>query len=128
MSNKLIFFLIVAIGIAAATFFILEREPQITSDELVKSEIEGYPSQFCTIVFPNIAECVTFSPDDCKDIATPAITACTEDQKATLKSSYSKIDAAEEYKKIGDCFQQNMHDTLMGQYIVPSEECWQKMR
>lgn len=127
MSNKMIIILLLVLSITIPAIFIYRDRQGMSIKELNEWIITGYTKQFCSVVFPQLADCVTLASTGCEAVATQTITACTNEYVADGKF-FSPEEAQEKYKEAGMCFQRNMHDIIMQQYLVSSEVCKQKMK
>jgi hypothetical protein len=102
------------------------EEDSITKDALRAWIQVGYAKQFCNVIYPNVANCLTIDPNQCISFANqqlePCIDSITKDLSATINSEDSKTI----YKSVSRCFEENMRKGLLEKYLVNTKECKDK--
>jgi hypothetical protein len=124
----MLIFSVILLAIIVGFVYLKGTHTKISKEELIATIKTGYPQQFCNVIFPQIKTCVTLKDTECINFATSAIELCINDMQSSFDASYDKEAAREIYKKISNCYERNLHDTLMQKYVIPDEKCWNMMR
>lgn len=120
-----------SVGLAVLTiigvYFVFKPpEDTITKDALRAWIQVGYAKQFCDVIYPNVANCLTIDPNQCISFANqqlqPCIDSITKDLADTIKSEDSKTI----YKSVSQCFEKNMRNGLLEKYLLNTPECHNK--
>ncbi len=100
---------------------------KVTHSVLLNRIRAGYPDQFCQVIFPRIANCVSLAQPNCKSIASAQLEPCINKMQDNIPSSTSAENAKKIYDSLSKCFADNMHQTLLQNYYVDKPECAQIM-
>lgn len=103
------------------------RDPKVSQEQVIKWINEGYPAQFCTAIYPHLADCMTFSIAECEGIAASQIQPCVNELLETIPQSMTKKESQGFYRSASACFEKNMHKHLYNNYLVNTPECRQRM-
>lgn len=103
--------------------------PEKVSQEQVLEWIQdGYPSQFCTTIYPKLADCVSFTVTECEAIAEQQVQPCIDAIVQEMPQTMTKQESEKYYRSTSACFEKNMHQHLLDQYVIDSDECRQRMQ
>lgn len=127
LKNKLFVALLIA-GIAVLGSFLLRWLPKKLDPSNLVIKIEnGYTSQFCNIIYPQLSNCVTLPISDCPIVAKEQINICIKQNADKLQNASNKEEANKLYDGLGECFAKNMHDLILQKYLINTPECQQKL-
>jgi len=113
--------------IIVATFFIFKPAEDTIAKDALRSWIQvGYAKQFCNVVYPNLANCLTIDPRQCLAFANQQLQPCIDSITANLSDTINREDGKTIYKSVSQCFAQNMHKGLLEKYLVDTPECHAK--
>ncbi len=121
--NKLFILLIVLLVIVFVGVCARGTHKEITQTKFIAWVTEGYSQQFCRVIYPRVANCVTFQHKDCIEIASDQINSCVESKKSSLPGTLSDVDAQKTYSTFADCFEKNMHKKIVQDYLIKTPEC-----
>lgn len=120
--SKLFIVLIIAIILALVGIYLKVLPNYVSRDSLMKKINTSYPLQFCNVIYPHIAHCVTFSAAQCQDIAKPEIASCVA-ADTSVPNLLTNTEAQKRYESYSECFANKMHETILKQYAVQTPEC-----
>ena len=120
--NKLFILLIIAILAALVGIYLKVMPKYVGRDNLVNKINSSYPVQFCNVIYPHIATCVTFTASQCQDIAKPQIAACVA-ADTSIPSVLTSDDAQKRYESYSKCFATKMHELILQKYVVQTPQC-----
>jgi hypothetical protein len=124
LKNKLIILLVGAALLAVFSYWRYDsRKQTYTQDQLFAWIEQGYSRQFCSVVFPNIANCVTATVEQCPQIVRNALAQCVANLKVGLGGRIAKGEAEDVYKRAAVCFEMNIHTNIMQEFLVQTQEC-----
>lgn len=119
------FFLVVLIALAiVGTYFIFKPTENTMTKDALKAWIQvGYAKQFCTVVYPNVASCLTIDANQCLAFANQQLQPCIESITNNLSDTINSEDSKTIYKSVSQCFEENMHKGLLEEYVINTPEC-----
>jgi len=115
--------LIIILGI----WWFKKPSDQISQEDLLSRVQRGYTQQFCNVIFPRIANCVTANAERCPNLVAKHLDGCLLQLKLDLPSSVGNEEGKAIYEKIGACFEKGIHDDLVKNYMINTDECRLKL-
>lgn len=120
---------IIVVALAAAGYFWYSKlKAQVKQSSIISWVKNGYAQQFCSVIYPHLANCLTLSATDCNKVATAQINACIDASKSDLPESTDQKNAKKIYDSFRQCFQSKMHDAILQSYAVDTPECLQRLK
>lgn len=127
LKNK--FFLVFLFAGALLLLSIIMRPShKVDQDKMAEWITQGYAKQFCSVIYPNIAKCVTLQVSQCLATASNVAAGCVTARKADLPDSANQTEAKKIYDEFGSCFIDGMHDLIQQKYLVETPECQQLLK
>lgn len=121
--NKFFLF-VLSVLVVGGAFIMFRPASETMSKDAMKAWIQvGYAKQFCDVVYPNVASCLTIDANQCLSFANQQLEPCIESITANLPEVIANEDSKTIYKSVSQCFEQNMHKVLLEQYLVETPEC-----
>ena len=125
--NKL-FLLFLAAGLVLLFSIYMRPGSPVKQDKMQEWIAQGYSKQFCSSVYPKIANCLTLQISQCLSVASKEIAICVTDRKDDIPSSATQAEAKEIYNSFKGCFARRMHNQLMQNYVVNTADCYEMMK
>ncbi len=120
--------LIIGCALVALSFWWgYKNSDQVSQERVLQWIQQGYPSQFCTAIYPNLKDCVNFSVQQCETIAAEQLQPCVDELATKIPQSMTKTESNRYYGEASFCFEQNMHQHILEKYLIDSDECRQRM-
>src|SRR5688572_24159780 len=116
--NKFFLVALIALLIAGLYFMFRPTADKLTKDALIAWIQVGYAKQFCSVVYPNVANCLTINSDQCISFANQQLQPCIDSITKNLENTINTEDSKTIYKSVSQCFEQNMHKGLLEKYLV----------
>lgn len=107
---------------------VMRPSHKVNQDQIAEWITQGYAKQFCAVIYPNIAKCVTLQVSQCLATASSVAAGCVTDRKSDLPKSANQTEAKKIYDDVGPCFINGMHDLLHQKYLVETPECQEKLK
>lgn len=99
----------------------------IKQQDLLSKIQGGYTQQFCGVIFPRIAGCVSITAEKCPNLVAKHLDACLLQLKLDLPTAVTAAEGKVIYDKVGECFQKDIHDDLTTNFMANTEECRQRL-
>lgn len=125
--NKL-FLVFLFAGAILLTSIIMRPSHKVSQDKIAEWITQGYAKQFCSVIYPNLAKCITLQVSQCLTTASSMAAGCVTQHKNELPPSANQDEAKKIYDQFGQCFIDGMHDLLLQKYMVNTPECQQKLQ
>jgi hypothetical protein len=115
-----------ALIILCVYFTFKPTEDTITKDALRTWIQVGYAKQFCNVIYPNVANCITIDSNQCISFANQQLEPCIDSIIKNLAATIKSEDSKTIYNSVSQCFEENMRKGLLEKYLVNTKECRDK--
>jgi len=122
------FFLVgLAVLVILGVYFLFKPTEDIITKDALRAWIQvGYAKQFCGVIYPNVANCLTIDSNQCISFANQQLQPCIDSITKDLPDVVKSADSKTIYKSISQCFEENMRKGLLEKYLINSQECRDK--
>lgn len=118
---------IVILAVTALWVWYTRPVNSISRVELLAWIETGYTAQFCSVIYPHFADCVTVTKDSCAGLVAVTLNPCLEELAGSLPDKIEPADKQKYYTQAGACFEANIHAELLQNHLIDSPECRQKL-
>ncbi len=115
------------IAVIVGGYYVFNPTEDTLTKDALKSWIQvGYAKQFCDVIYPNVASCLTIDANQCISFANQQLQPCIDSITHNLANIIKTEDSKAIYKSVSLCFQENMRKGLLEKYLVNTPECQEK--
>jgi len=118
---------LIVVMIVVGIWWLKQPRDLIKQGDLLAKIQGGYTQQFCGVIFPRIASCVTVTLEKCSNLVAKHLDACLLQLKLDLPNAVTAVEGKVIYDKVGECFQKDIHDDLTTNFMINSDECRQRL-
>lgn len=122
------FYIILGVAVLVVIYtYTMRPSGLIQQDKLIDWIDQGYTKQFCTVVYPRLADCMTLTTKQCPDVAKAQISECIAASKDDLPKAIEPFAAKKIYDSFAKCFEIKLHEEVLQHYMVSTPDCIQRM-